>query len=189
MNKPKNVAVLVGSLRKESYNRKLAKALVELAPPLLELEILEIGHLPFYNEDNEPTPPASWVEFRQRVAKADALVFVTPEYNRSTPPALKNAIDIGSRPYGSNVWSRKPATIISSAMGAMGGFGANHHLRQTLGCLNVRLLQQPEAYLGDMGDSLFDAEGGIVNERTRNFLNTHIQAYADWVQRILPNET
>ena len=187
MSKQKNVAVFVGSLRKESYNRKIAKALVELAPAPLKLEILEVGHLPFYNEDDEPNPPASWVEFRQRVAKADGVIFVTPEYNRSTAPALKNAIDVGSRPYGSNVWGGKPATIISSAMGAMGGFGANHHLRQTLMCLNVPLLQQPEAYLGGVSDSLFEADGSLINERTRSFLNAHIQGYANWVERLLPN--
>lgn len=177
----------MGSLRKESYNRKIAGALVELAPAPLTLEILEIGHLPFYNEDDEPNPPDSWVEFRQRVRKADGVVFVTPEYNRSTAPALKNAIDIGSRPYGSNVWAHKPSTIVSSSPGTIGGFGANHHLRQILMCLNVPLLQQPEAYLGGMADSLFNTGGELVSERSRVFLNTHIQSYANWLQRLLPN--
>lgn len=187
MIKQKDVAVFVGSLRKESYNRKIANALVELASPSLKLEIIEIGHLPFYIEDDEPRPPVSWVEFRRRIVRADGLIFVTPEYNRSTTPALKNAIDIGSRPYGQSIWGGKPGTIISVALGSTGGFGANHHLRQILMCLDVLLLQQPEAYLGGVDDSLFDADGKLASERTRAFLNTHIQAYANWVERLLPN--
>lgn len=127
----KNVAVVVGSLRRESFNRKMAKALIELAPSSLKLEIVEIGELPHYNQDEDEAGriPAAWFAFRQRIKAADAVIFVTPEYNRSVPGVLKNAIDVASRPYGQSVWDRKPAGIISVSPGAIGGFGANHHLR------------------------------------------------------------
>ena len=159
MANPKNVAVLVGSLRKGSLNRKLALALIALAPPDLTLKIVEIGELPLYDQDpTKPTPPAAWVEFREAIAAADAVLFVTPEYNRSVPGALKNAIDVGSRPYGKSAGDGKPGAVISVSPGAIGGFGANHHLRQSLVFLNVPTLQQPEAYIGN-ADKLFDEDG------------------------------
>jgi chromate reductase len=149
MEKLMNVCVLIGSLRKASFNRMLANALISLAPSSLKLDVVEIGQLPFYNEDRETAaPPAPWAAFRRRIKAADGVLFVTPEYNRSVPAVLKNALDVGSRPYGSSVWDRKPSAIVSSSPGAIGGFGANHHLRQSLVFLNVPTIQQPEAYLG-----------------------------------------
>jgi len=180
MEDARDVAVIVGSLRKDSINRKLAHALIEAAPPSLRLQIVEIEELTLYNEDNDENPPAAWTAFRNRIRAADAVLFVTPEYNRSVPAALKNALDVGSRPYGQSVWNGKPAAVISASPGAMGGFGANHHLRQSLVFLNVPAMQQPEAYLNG-ADKLFDASGKLVDERTRAFLQKFIQAYAAWV--------
>ena len=177
-----DVAVLVGSLRRDSLNRKLAHALAELAPPTLSLNIVEIGHLPFFNTDEEGTPPAAWSEFRTRIAAADAVLFVTPEYNRSVPAAMKNALDVGSRPSGRSVWNGKPGGVVTAAAGQAGGFGANHHLRQSLTYLNVPTLQQPEAYLGGV-DKLFDGEGRLVGDATRAFLERYMSAFAEWVKR------
>ena len=132
MDRPRDVVVMVGSLRKDSINRKVANALVELAPATLKLSIIEIGHLPIYNQDGDENPPAAWTEFRERIRAADAVLFITPEHNRSVPAALKNAIDIGSRPYGKSAWSGKPGAVVSASPGGIGGFGANHHLRQSL---------------------------------------------------------
>lgn len=182
MSTPKDVAVFVGSLRKESFNRKLAMALSALTPPALKLDLVEIGQLPLYNQDEDTNPPALWTAFRERVAKADAVLFVTPEHNRSVPAALKNAIDIGSRPYGKNVWNGKPGAVISVSPGAIGAFGANHHLRQSLVFLNVPVMPQPEAYIGG-ADKLFDAEGKIANAGTREFLGKYMSAFADWIER------
>ncbi len=138
MSKVYTIAVLVGSLRKESINRKVALALAELAPANLKLNIVEIGDLPLYNEDLDgASPPAAYSTLRKQVSSSDAVLFVTPEYNRSVPAALKNAIDVGSRPYGQSAWSGKPGAVISVSPGAIGGFGANHHLRQSLVFLNV----------------------------------------------------
>lgn len=184
MEKPMNVCVLVGSLRQASLNGMLANALMSLAPPSMKLEKVEIGQLPFFNQDMETAAtPAQWTAFRQRVKAADAVLFVTPEYNRSVPPALKNALDVGSRPYGSSVWDRKPGAIVSCSPSAVGAFGANHHLRQSLVFLNVPTMQQPEAYIGH-ADKLFDEQGKLVNDGTRKFLQGFMQAFANWVETI-----
>ena len=175
------IAVLVGSLRKASINRKVALALAELAPANLKLNIVEIGDLPLYNEDIDVTPPAAYSTFRQQVSSSDAVLFVTPEYNRSVPAPLKNAIDVGSRPYGQSAWSGKPGAVISVSPGAIGGFGANHHLRQSLVFLNVPCMQQPEAYLGGAGSAFDDA--GKLSDATRPFLQSFINAYAQWVEQ------
>jgi chromate reductase len=176
----RNVAVIVGSLRKDSINRKLALALADLAPAELQLRIVEIGQLPLYNQDeDEPALPA-WTAFRDQIKAADAVLFVTPEYNRSVPAALKNALDVGSRPYGQSAWTGKPGAIVSASPGGVGGFGANHHLRQSLVFLNVPSMQQPEAYIGG-ADKLFDAQGQLANEGTKTFLQGFMQAYAKWV--------
>jgi chromate reductase len=180
MTKICDVAVIVGSLRKDSINRKVANALVELAPPELKLSIIEIGHLPIYNQDVDENQPAEWTAFRQRIGAADAVLFVTPEHNRSVPAALKNAIDIGSRPYGKSAWSGKPGAVVSASPGGIGGFGANHHLRQSLVFLNVPAMAQPEAYLGH-ADKLFDATGRLANDGTQKFLQGFLQAYAAWI--------
>ena len=159
-NKTRNVAVLVGSLRKDSINRKVAKALVEVAPEGLKLSFVDIGQLPIYNQDGDEKPPAEWTAFRERISAVDAVLFVTPEYNRSVPAVLKNAIDVGSRPCGKNAWSGKPGAIVSASPGGIGGFGANHHLRQSLVFLNVPAMAQPEAYIGG-ADKLFGGGAGV----------------------------
>lgn len=182
MAQNRNVAVIVGSLRKESLNRKLALALAGLAPAGLQLKIVEIGALPLYNQDDEANPPAAVTEFKQQIKAADALLFVTPEYNRSVPGALKNAIDHGSRPYGQSAWSGKPGAVVTLSPGGIGGFGANHHLRQSLTFLDVPVLQQPEAYIGGAGD-LFDEQGGIKKPDTKAFLEKFLGAFAQWIER------
>ncbi|TVT83545.1 NADPH-dependent FMN reductase [Pseudomonas sp. H3(2019)] len=181
MSKVYTIAVLVGSLRKQSINRKVALALAELAPANLKLNIVEIGDLPLYNEDIDVTPPAAYSTFREQVRSSDAVLFVTPEYNRSVPAPLKNAIDVGSRPYGKSAWGGKPGAVISASPGAIGGFGANHHLRQSMVFLNVPCMQQPEAYLSNAGTA-FD-ESGNVSDSVRPFLQSFINAYAEWVEQ------
>jgi chromate reductase len=183
MDKPLDIVVLVGSLRKDSLNRKTAATLAELAPASIRLEQVEIGPLPMYNQDLDDAPPDVWIAFRERVKKADGVLFVTPEYNRSVPAALKNAIDIGSRPYGQSAWKGKPGGVVTVSPGAIGGFGANHHLRQMLVFLDVHPLQQPEAYLGNAG-KWFGDDGKLQDESARKFLQTYINAYASWVQRL-----
>ena len=182
MQRTFDVAVLVGSLRKESLNRKVAVALARMAPPSLHLEIVEIGNLPLFNQDEEANPPRASAAFKARIARADAVLFVTPEYNRSVPGVLKNAIDVASRPYGKSAWDGKPCAVISVSQGAIGGFGANHHLRQSLVFLDMPTLQQPEAYIGGAGD-LFDAQGNIAKEATRAFLQKFLDAFAAWIER------
>lgn len=177
----RKVAVLAGSLRKDFLNRKMANALIRIAPAALTLEIVEIGDLPFYNQDLEQAPPVQWTAFRARVAVADAVLLVTPEYNRSVPGVLKNAIDVGSRPYGKSVWGGKPGAVISISPGAIGGFGANHHLRQSLVFLNVPAMQQPEAYIGS-ADKLFDEKGELSNPATHEFLTKYLQAFERWIE-------
>jgi len=182
MSATRNVAVIVGSLRKESFNRKTANALVAMAQPPLKLEIVEIGHLPFFNQDQEADPPQVVRDFKQKIESFDAVLFVTPEYNRGVPGVLKNAIDVGSRPYGKSAWSRKPAGVISVSPGAIGGFGANHHLRQSLVFLDMPAMPQPEAYIGKAA-SLFDEKGALVNDSTRDFLQKYLQAFTQWIER------
>jgi chromate reductase len=176
------VAVLVGSLRRDSLNRKMAHALASLAPASLALEIIELRDLPHYDSDLEEAPPASWLAFRQQIRAADALLFVTPEYNRSVPGALKNALDVGSRPYGKSAWQGKPGAVVSVSPGALGAFGANHHLRQSMVFLDVPMMQQPEAYIGGAA-ALFDAEGKLANDSTRAFLAKFMASFAAWVAR------
>jgi chromate reductase len=181
MNDRFDVAVLVGSLRAGSFNRKLANVLCRMAPQSLDLEIVEIGDLPLYNQDNEANPPPTVRAFKHRIEHADAILFVTPEYNRSVPAALKNAIDVASRPYGKSAWNGKPCAIISATPGAIGGFGANHHLRQMLVFLNMPALQH-EAYIGGI-DKLLDADGNLTNDQTKAFLQKFLDAFAAWIER------
>ena len=185
MERSTNVRVLVGSLRAGSYSRRMAHALAALAPEALALSIVEIGALPLYNQDLETAPPPSWLAFRSDIRAADALLFVTPEYNRSIPSALKNAIDVGSRPKGSAVWVGKPAAVISVSPGVLGGFGANHHLRQSLMCLFVPVMPTPEAYIGGVDKLLTDGDA-IAVDATRDFLAQFMRAFADWVARFAP---
>jgi chromate reductase, NAD(P)H dehydrogenase (quinone) len=178
----RTIAVIVGSLRKDSLNRKVVDALIAEAPSGLAFKFVEIGDLPHFNQDLEATAPAQWTRFRDEVKSADAVLFATPEYNRSVPGVLKNAIDVGSRPYGQSAFNGKPAAVISASMGGIGGFGANHHLRQSLMFLNMPTLQQPEAYIG-AAHTLFDEQGKLVNDGTKKFLATFAQAFAVWIEK------
>jgi len=175
------VAILIGSLRKESFSRKIANTLIELAPATMKLTIVEIGELPLYNPDMDEAPPKQWVVFRDSMQLKNAVLFVTPEYNRSMPAAIKNALDVGSRPYGKSIWNSKPGAIISASPGAIGGFGANHHLRQSLVFLNVPTMPQPEAYISGV-DKLINAEGKVENPSTRDFLTKFLNAFNSWIE-------
>src|SRR5690606_8468147 len=141
---------------KDSFNKKIANEVIKAASPNLSLEILEIGHLDFYNEDlDQGNPPQDWVRFRKKIKDSDGVLFFTPEYNRGISAVLKNAIDVASRPYGQNSWAGKPGAVESVSIGAMGAFGANHHLRQSMVFVDVPMMQQPEVYIGN-AQSLFD---------------------------------
>lgn len=176
-----NIAVLVGSLRKESYNLKIAKILMAMAPESLSLELINISNLPMFNEDLEATPPKQWVVFKKKIKAVDGLLFVTPEYNRSVPAVLKNAIDVGSRPYGDNSWNGKPAAIVSVSIGAISGFGANHHLRQSLTFINAHAMAQPEAYIGGAA-ALFNDKGALIDDATKDFLKDYMKAFEKWME-------
>jgi len=178
----RKVSVIVGSLRQGSFNRMAAKALIELAPKNLDCRIEEIGKLPLYNQDDDEQPPQPWVAFRDSVRGQHAVLFVTPEYNRSVPGVLKNAIDVGSRPYGHSVWQGKPAAVMSVSPGAIGAFGSNHHLRQSLVFLDMPCMQQPEAYVGH-ANTLFSHDGKLTNDATREFFGKFMQAFAAWIER------
>lgn len=182
--KAKKIGVIVGSLRKGSWNRKIANVLISLAPSTIEMELVDIHQLPHYNEDDDPNPSKATTDFKAKIKAMDALLFVTPEYNRSVPGVLKNALDVGSRPYGQSAWNAKPTAIISASIGAVGGFGANHHLRQSLTFLNMPCMQQPEAYIGKVADS-FDEQGNLANKGTEDFLRKFLDAYILWVERNL----
>jgi chromate reductase len=178
-----DVAVLVGSLRKGSYTRQVARALIELAPAELKLEIVEIGDLPMYNQDLETeSPPGQWTTFRERIRRADAVLFATPEYNRSMPAVMKNAIDVGSRPRQTSAWNGKPGAVVSVSTGAIGGFGANQHLRQSLVFINVQPMQQPEVYLSNV-TTLLDEQGNLVKDDTKAFLRGFLEAFAKFIRR------
>lgn len=178
------VGIIVGSLRKASFSRKVAENVAKLFPAGYETEFIEIGDLPHYNQDydDENRVPEAYTRFRQQVKGVDAVLFVTPEYNRSIPGVLKNALDVGSRPYGQSVWDGKPAAIISQSPGALSGFGANHHLRQPLVFLNMPVLAQPEVYLGNVHE-LLDENGQIKNQDTVQFLQTFVDAFVDLIKR------
>lgn len=184
MPQPRTIAVIVGSLRRDSLNRKVALELARLAPAHLRLEIVEIGDLGLYNQDLDDSPPAEWVAFRDAIRAADGVLFVTPEYNRSIPGVLKNAIDIGSRPYGQSAWSKKPGAIVSATPGGLGAFGSNHHLRQSAVFLDIPMMQQPEAYFSHVG-GWFGPDGQVTDPKTVQLLAHFMTAYADWVEKIL----
>lgn len=179
----KKIGVFVGSMRKESYNQKIAKEISQMMPEDFEMKMIELGNLPIYNQDldDNGNPPQEWQDFRTRCKELDGFLFVTPEYNRSVPALLKNALDVGSRPYGQSVWDGKPGAIVSVSTGKISGFGANHHLRQTMVFLNVPMLQQPEAYVGNV-DAILDAQGKINDEGTKKFLQSFADAFANWVK-------
>jgi chromate reductase len=167
------IGVVVGSIRENSFSERLAKALVALLPEGYEAEYLEIAQLPLYNQDYDENSPEEYVEFRNKVAGVDALILVTPEHNRSVPAALKNALDVASRPYGENKWAGKPALIASQSPGAISGFGANHHLRQMLTFLDVPTVKQPEVYIADT-PSVINENGEVILEGTEEFLQSAV---------------
>lgn len=173
----KKIGFLIGSLRKESFNKKVGKALASLLPDGYEAVFIDLSQIDMYNQDldDENTPPTSWTNFRSVVKEVDGLVFVTPEYNRSVPAVLKNALDVGSRPYGQSVWDGKPGLVVSVSPGAISGFGANHHLRQSLVFLNVPTLQQPEAYIGNVVNLI--NEDGSIKTDTMSYFKTIIDSY------------
>lgn len=175
------VGVIVGSLRKESYSRKIAHNVVDMFPSGYETEFIEIGNLALYNEEYDANPPSEYTNFRNKIRSCDAILFVTPEYNRSVPGVLKNALDVGSRPYGESVWDEKPAGIISQSISNLSGFGANHHLRQSLTFLNMPVVQQPEVYLANAQD-LLDENGKIHNEDTKAFLQSFIDTFVKLIE-------
>jgi chromate reductase len=178
--------VLVGSLRKDSFNRKMARAVMAMAPAELSMRFVEIGELPLYNPDLETVPPpAAWQALRDAVRPAHGLLFVTPEYNRGVTAALKNAVDVGSRPPGQNVWAGKPAGVISVTQGMLGAFGANHALRQSLVTVGVATLPAPEMYVGQAA-TLFDEQGALVNDRTRELVTKFLAALGKWIARNAP---
>jgi NAD(P)H-dependent FMN reductase/ketosteroid isomerase-like protein len=175
-----HLGVLVGSLRRESLSRKIAKALIERAPLGVDCSIIDIGDLPLYNQDLDQDPPKPWVRFRTEIAACDALLFVTPEYNRSMPGCLKNATDIGSRPGDQNLFDGLPAGIVSVTPYSLGAFGANHALRQSFVYLNLRVMQQPEAYVGNAADILA-ATGDLKDEKSDAFLRSFMRALGEWI--------
>jgi len=182
MSAPFDVVALIGSLRRESYTRRLVHGLAAIASNRLSLEVVEIGGLALYNQDEELHPSSAWISFRERVGRADAVLFATPEYNRSVPGALKNAVDVGSRPYGKSVWAGKPCAIVTISIGALGGFGANHHLRQSLVSLDMPTLQQPEMYLGQ-AQNLIDATGRFGDADTEAYCRRFLVTFEGWIAR------
>jgi chromate reductase len=178
-SKSYEVAVLIGSLRKKSFNRMLVHAMMELKPDQLRLKIVEIGDLPFYNDDLEADAPAPWAVVREAVARADGVLFATPEYNRSVPAVLKNAVDVLSRPFGNSALTGKPAAVATASPGSLGGFGANHHLRQSLVCLGVNVMPTPELYLSGI-TSVFDDHGAIINPKTTEFITKFLNEFSRW---------
>ncbi len=183
MPQTRNVAVIVGSLRKGSYNKMAAKALQDVAPPNLNFETLDIGGLQFYNQDAEENPYEPWLRFRDKVNACDAILFVSPEYNRSIPAALKNAIDVGSRPPSKNAWRDKPCALVTVSIGATSAMAAAFAIRQTLVAVGLACLPQPEVYLGKAAD-LFDENGGLKKDDTREFLRKFMAAFAKWIETI-----
>jgi chromate reductase, NAD(P)H dehydrogenase (quinone) len=180
----RDIAVLVGSLRKQSYTRRAAEALVRLAPQHLRFRFIDIV-VSLYNQDLETeNPPADWKRLREDIRGADAVLFATPEYNRSMPGVLKNAIDVASRPYGKGAINGKPAAVMSVSTGILGGFGANHHLRQSAVFLDMPVLQQPEMYIGAAA-GLWDDEGAFRSEDTRKLFEKFVAAFADWIELIV----
>ncbi len=176
------IAVIVGSLRKEAFSLKIAKALQKLAPDTLKLELLTLEGLSFFNQDLESTPPADWLKLRETLKASAGVIFVTPEYNRSIPGVLKNAIDVASRPYGQSSLNGRAIGIIGNSPGAQGGVSAVKHLQNILPGISGSILQQPEMYLGMIGDA-FDDKGELTKESVKEFLVTYLAAFAAFVAK------
>jgi chromate reductase len=179
---PHNVVVIAGSLRKESFTLKIANALAKLAPDTLKLDVVSLHGISFFNQDLEATPPADWLAFREKIQKSAGVVFVTPEYNRSIPGVLKNAIDVGSRPYGKSSFLGKPTGIISNSPGPLGGVSAAKHLQNILPGISGPMLGQPEIYLNGVGDA-FDDKGNLSKESLQKVLQQYLDAYAAFVEK------
>ena len=179
------IAILVGSLRKDSINKKVARSICALRGENLVCSVVEICDLPLYNEDLDKNPPEQWVRLRDQVRAADGVLFVSPEYNRGVPGVLKNAIDVGSRPYGQSVFDQKPAAIVTASPGSVGGFGSNHQIRQAAVFLNMPVMQQPEAYLGHVSGDSFDADGCLKEGPLKEIVIKLACAFHDWVEMIL----
>lgn len=177
-----DIAVVVGSLRRDSFNRQLADALAQLTPPSLRMRQVQIGDLPLYNQDDDANPHAAVRRLKSEIASAHGVVFVTPEYNRSIPGVLKNALDHASRPYGQSAWAGKPAGVLGISPGTMGTSMAQQHLRNVLAYLDMPTLNQPELYLSAK-PGFFDAQGGIAAEDTRKLLQRWLEAYAALVRQ------
>jgi chromate reductase, NAD(P)H dehydrogenase (quinone) len=181
---PYKIAILVGSLREGSINRKVARSICSIRGDNLDCNIIDIGSLPLYNQDHDANPPPEYVRFREQVGQADGVLFVSPEYNRGVPGVLKNAIDVGSRPYGQSVFDKKPAAIVTASPGGIGGFGANHQIRQAAVFLNMPVMAQPEAYLGHVTDDSFDADGKLKEGPLKELVTGLAHAFHDWVDMI-----
>lgn len=179
------IGIIAGSLRKESYSKKIAKAILPMAPNGFEFKIISIDDLQAYNQDFDDynKVPETYTKFRNDMSTVDGVIFITPEYNRSVPGVLKNAIDIGSRPYGKSVWNNKPAAVFSSSTGNISGFGANHHLRQSLVFLNMPTMQQPEIYLAHV-EKDFDEQGNVVAGSLKGFIQKAVDAYIVWFNQL-----
>jgi chromate reductase len=178
------IAIIVGSLREGSINRKVARSICALRNDNLDCSMIEIGDLPLYNQDLDANPPEQWVRFRKQIAEADGVLFCSPEYNRGVPGVLKNAIDVGSRPYGQSVFDKKPAAIVTASPGSIGGFGSNHQIRQAAVFLNMPVMQQPEAYLGHVTDDSFEADGKLKEGPLKGLIASLAHAFHDWVDMI-----
>ena len=179
------IAIIVGSLRKDSLNRKVARSICALRNDNLDCSMIEIGDLPLYNQDLDTNPPEQWTRFRQQVGAADGVLFVSPEYNRGVPGVLKNAIDVGSRPYGQSVFDKKPGAIVTASPGAIGGFGSNHQIRQAAVFLNMPMMLQPEAYLGHVSDDSFDDSGCLKDGPLKDLITVLAHAFSGWIETIL----
>ena len=179
------IAIIVGSLRKDSIYRKVARSICGLRCDNLDCSMIEIGDLPLYNQDLDSNPPEQWTRFRGQVAASDGVLFCSPEYNRGIPGVLKNAIDVGSRPYGQSVFDKKPAAIVTASPGSIGGFGSNHQIRQAAVFLNMPVMQQPEAYLGHVTEDSFDADGCLKEGPLKELVTKLAHAFHDWVNAIL----
>ena len=181
---PYKIAIIVGSLREGSLNRKVARSICAIRGDNLDCSMVEIGDLPLYNQDSDSNPPEQCVRFRRQIAEADGVLFVSPEYNRGIPGVLKNAIDIGSPPYGQSVFDKKPAAIVTASPGSIGGFGANHQIRQSCVFLNMPVMQQPEAYLGHVSQDSFDEDGCLKDGPLKGLVTKLAESFHDWVDMI-----
>ena len=183
MSRPVSILGIAGSLRRESYNRATLRAATELVPEGATIEIFELDDIPGFNQDAEQTPPASVVELKRKIREADAILFVTPEYNYSVPGVLKNAIDWASRPYGDSAWNGKPAAIMGASVGTIGTARAQYHLRQMMVFLNMFPINQPEVMIGNAHER-FDSQGNLTHDATKEFIRQLLQTLVDWTRRI-----